>query len=700
MRLSAFRVMNFRSVTDTGWIDADDVTAFIGTNESGKTNVLMPLWKLNPATSGEIDPVADYPRKRYHQIRAEEDKPTFIEARFELPLDLRQEVAALLRVPAEEASQVMVSRDFSGSYGVEFPEIDSAPGASKTAVLAELREARQEIAGLKAVDDEAELRSSLDQALQSAETRIEGSDEIVELSTLTKVAKELTDAKAPETSETSVVAARFAQVVKAMHLHATAEADQETAEDLILKRMPRFVYYSNYGNLDSEIYLPHVIDNLKRSDLGQKEQAKARTLKVLFDFVRLSPEEIQDMGQDVVIPSAPKLTQDQEQKIAAVAAKKKERDILLQSASTELTSRFRQWWKQGDYKFRFAADGNHFRIWVSDDRRQEDIELEARSTGLQWFFSFYLVFLVESEGSHEGAILLLDEPGLSLHPLAQSDLSAFFDGLSQTNQLLYTTHSPFLVDPDHLDRARAVYTDPQGVTQVSPDLRAPADKSEQAKAVYAAYAAVGMSVSETMLLGCQAVVVEGPSDQHYLSAIKNYLVGKGLLRPTREIVFMPSGGVKGVKAICGLVMGRDEDLPFVLVDSDEPGARFSAALKTSLYAGDEGKVLGVGEYVDTTTAEIEDLFPPAMIAKVVDRYLAKPADVEQDFADSLEGGKPIVPQIERYAQLHRIELPKGWKVDIAKRVKTALLRSKEDVLAGAPEYLDAWKKLFGAVHPS
>lgn len=63
-----------------------------------------------------------------------------------------------------------------------------------------------------------------------------------------------------------------------------------------------------------------------------------------------------------------------------------------------------------------------------------------------------LVFLVESRGDHEDAILLLDEPGLSLHPLAQRDLSAFFDGLTKTNQILYTTHSPFLVDPDRLDR--------------------------------------------------------------------------------------------------------------------------------------------------------------------------------------------------------------------------------------------------------
>src|SRR5207247_7751961 len=60
MKLKKFRVTQFRSVEDSGWIEADDVTALIGTNESGKTNVLLPLWKLNPAKEGGIVATADY----------------------------------------------------------------------------------------------------------------------------------------------------------------------------------------------------------------------------------------------------------------------------------------------------------------------------------------------------------------------------------------------------------------------------------------------------------------------------------------------------------------------------------------------------------------------------------------------------------------------------------------------------------------
>jgi hypothetical protein len=144
----------------------------------------------------------------------------------------------------------------------------------------------------------------------------------------------------------------------------------------------------------------------------------------------------------------PDSRQPTEPEIAAIAEKKRERSILLQSAGTDLTTKFKQWWKQGNYRFRFEADGDHFRIWVSDDRRPEEIELESRSTGLQWFLSFYLVFLVESQGgAHQSAILLLDESGLSLHPLAQRDLAEFFNGLA-TFYIFTSLRDMFLRRPE------------------------------------------------------------------------------------------------------------------------------------------------------------------------------------------------------------------------------------------------------------
>lgn len=233
---------------------------------------------------------------------------------------------------------------------------------------------------------------------------------------------------------------------------------------------------------------------------------------------------------------------------------------------------------------------------LSDDRRPEEVELENRSTGLQWFLSFYLVFLVESQGDHEDAVLLLDEPGLSLHPLAQRDLSAFFDGLTQTNQIIYTTHSPFLVDPDRLDRVRKVFVAEDGSTECSPNLRQSGADPAQAGAAYAVYSALNLNVAESLLLGCLPVVVEGASDQHYLTMIKALLIGAGKITPRRELVFPPAGGTKTLRITASILTGRDETLPVVLLDGDQMGTRMAAELISGLYKGEEKKVLSTDEF--------------------------------------------------------------------------------------------------------
>ena len=84
MLLKGFRVTEFRSVSDSEWIDAEQVTALIGTNESGKTNILLPLWKLNPAEDGAIDLQDDLPRDKYHIYRDAKNKPVFIRAKYAL----------------------------------------------------------------------------------------------------------------------------------------------------------------------------------------------------------------------------------------------------------------------------------------------------------------------------------------------------------------------------------------------------------------------------------------------------------------------------------------------------------------------------------------------------------------------------------------------------------------------------------------
>ncbi|TNC49639.1 OLD family endonuclease [Rubellimicrobium rubrum] len=468
--------------------------------------------------------------------------------------------------------------------------------------------------------------------------------------------------------------------------------------DELQRRLPAFVYYSNYGNLDAQIYLPQVVENLKRTDLGQKEAAKARTLKVLFKLVGLSPEEVLELGRATGVTQ----TRDYYGNVTTSDAKTeaeivrddeqlRERQALLQSASAKLTRSFKEWWKQGDYRFRLVADGNYFRIFVSDARRPEEIELENRSAGLQWFLSFFLVFTYESEASHENAVVLLDEPGHSLHPLAQRDLSAFFDGLASTNQLLFTTHSPFLIDGDRLDRVRKVFVAADGGTAASSDLgQARRQGGERdAGATYAVHSALNLTVAESLLLGCTPVIVEGPSDQHYLSGIKNALIGQGRIAPKAELVFPPSGGARTAKLIAAILMGRDDVLPFVLLDGDQAGQQAARALREDLYAGFTDRVITTDEVLaGKMGTEVEDLMPPELIVEVLDRMERRAG---RPFEDAHDPAQPIVPQIRAWAQAEGFDLAQDWKVRLSlgvkERLRTRLGRYADDAV------LDCWTTL-------
>lgn len=692
MELLSYRVRDFRSVEDSGWIETDDITAFIGTNESGKTNLLVPLWKFNPAKDGEINPIQDYPRDRYGIIREMIKKPVFIDVRFRLNNVLIKTISDVTSRETDEITEVIVSRDYSGNFHLEFPNTSENIRPSKKDIVEIFNITYRDIQLLDiAVKAEEQIKIDILTALMDEITKLDDDEEIVELEVLKRIITRFSSIDLSKAAKRSTIIPRFGQVLDKVEeiisfIEMPSPEENDEVIQIILKNLPTFVYYSNYGNLDSEIYLPQIIENMTREDVGIKEGAKARTLKVLFDFVRLKPQEILELGRDFQHGSNPT-----EKQIQETAENKKERDILLQSAGTELTGKFRDWWKQGNYRFRFQADGNYFRIWVSDDKRPEDIELESRSTGLQWFLSFYLVFLVESKASHQNSVLLLDEPGVSLHPIAQRDLAIFFDNLAKTNQILYTTHSPFMVNSNQLNRVKAVYIDEDGSTSVSSDLRAGEKQSSQSQSIYPVHAALGLTVSDAILQGCYTVVVEGPSDQIYLSGIKNFLIGKGLITPDREVVFLPSGGVKGIQAVVSIVTGKNQSLPFCIIDGDQSGQGLAKKLRDGTYLGQEDHVLLVNEILGLDNAEVEDLMSGQFLSQIASNFLPRPEDTEGDFVDNYNEGQPIIPQIEQYAKVNRIELKKGWKVDLAKRAKIALSKKRVTI---EQKIIDKWIDIF------
>ena len=701
MKLIKFKVENFRSVENSEWVKAEDVTCLVGTNESGKTNLLIALWKLNPANNEPIVPLDDYPRKKYHNYEQTNGDEIFISAEFEVDAATAHSLSEKSGWHEDLMKQIIVKRKYNGDYIYEYVKsnLDSIEKSYLIDLLSNIIE--QYNTSDLPNKEEDEINKNITDFINTEISKVSAKNDLLTKQDIVEVKTDFTSfIETNYKRKTNLnsffdtyLFPRLEKIIIAFDANGIAVSDD--CKKIIKSKLPKFVYYSDYGNLDSEIYLPHVIENFGRTDLGERERAKSRSLKVLFEFVNLSPEQILELGKEAyplkviektvdvynrVTNTKESMEEPDEVNIEEESKKKREREILLQSASTSLTTKFKEWWKQGEYKFRFQADGNHFRIWVSDDKRLEEIELEGRSKGLQWFFSFFLIFLVESKDSHSNCILLLDEPGISLHPMAQIDLIIFFNSLSKENQLIYTTHSPFLVSPNNLSGVHAMYIGDKGESVVSPDLRS--NKKIAEKSIYPIHAAIGITVSETLLYGCQPVLVEGISDQIYLQLIKKYVLSQGKYINDKEIVFIPTGGVKGMSPVIKILCGRDNDLPFVLLDSDKPGLEKQKQLSNGLYANAKDKVLSIASFLKDGEYEIEDLMPIEELARTFSKQYRR-VNSEEDFDYSFNKSLPIVNQMEAFAKENGYSLAEGWKVDLAKECQKSfdrmLDRTSEDL---------------------
>jgi hypothetical protein len=630
---------------------------------------LIALWKLNPANNEPIIPLDDYPRKKYHSYEQTNGDEVFISAEFEIDSTTAISLSVNSGWHEDLMKQIIVKRKYNGEYIYEYTKnrLDNIEKSHLTDLLNNVIIDYNSSELPNKEDDET--NKNITNFINEEITKVSIKNKELSKQDILDIKKNFTTFIETNYKRKSNLNSFFDnnlflkldKAISAFDANGIIVSDE--CKKIIKSKLPKFVYYSDYGNLDSEIYLPHVIENFGRKDLGERERAKSRSLKVLFEFVNLLPEQILELGKEAPTEhiieytvsqynnqktkTVDKIEKPKNVDIEAESKKKREREILLQSASTSLTQKFKEWWKQGEYKFRFQADGNHFRIWVSDDKRLEEIELEGRSKGLQWFFSFFLIFLVESKDTHSNCILLLDEPGISLHPMAQMDLINFFNSLSKENQLIYTTHSPFLVSPNNLSGVHAMYVGENGESVVSPDLRS--NKKIAEKSIYPIHAAIGITVSETLLYGCQPVLVEGISDQIYLQLIKKYVLSQGKYVNDKEIVFIPTGGVKGMSPVIKILCGRDNELPFVLLDSDKPGMEKQKQLQKDLYVDNKDKILSISTFINDGEYEIEDLMPIEELARTFSKQYRR-VNSEDDFDYSYQRDKPIVNQMEEYAK--------------------------------------------------
>ena len=208
----------------------------------------------------------------------------------------------------------------------------------------------------------------------------------------------------------------------------------------------------------------------------------------------------------------------------------------LESISNSITDKIFEYWKQNqelDVEFDIRPDpkdlapfnnGNNLYIRIRNRRHRVSVPFSQRSKGFIWFFSFIVWFetIKDQLGTDADLILLLDEPGLSLHALAQADLLRYIDELSEDHQICYTTHSPFMVHSDRLDHVRTVEDKPTEGTKISDNV-----SGSDPKTIFPLQAALGYTIAQNLFISKRNLLVEGPADLVYLRFFSNVLEGRG-----------------------------------------------------------------------------------------------------------------------------------------------------------------------------
>lgn len=675
LRATQIQILNYRNIDDSGWIPLERVTAFVGRNEAGKTALLKALHKFNPATEKPYNAQQEFPRDRFTAEYENGGDWPVCKVEFALSDEFRKELKGQLN-SAEIPNKTTLTRYYDGNlkyeYDIELSDDLVDPD--------ELTKALDEFAGgarcLVAPTEDQELANWVDKMKENV-GKLEDLRSKPGIDLLIQIRQESNEL-VHSTSADLVGALNM--TVEELESRAKAASVSQQLNEAIDRELPVFIYFENYGILNSAVYLPWFLKELER----EPGEPRVRTINAMFKHVRRTAQEISDLGREEAKEAETEGRQVTSEMIRKDQERKELRKVTLDSASLDTTKKFNQLFgHQRVHKIKYQADGPYFRVWVSDDRSPDvDIELESRSKGFQWFFSFYLVFLVESDDGHKNSILLLDEPGLHLHPTSQQELLAFFETLAKDNPLIYTTHSPFLVDGEHIHRIRPVTEDETGHSRISVD-----GWPEDRETIFPLQAAAGYAMVRGLFQHKKNVLVEGMSDYLYLHALNLHCRALGQQSLPEDIYITPCGGTKLVGHIASLFLGQ-KVRPVVLLDGDDAGRARRGALMKELYEGYEKAVLMLSDVLGQEECEIEDIIGETTILPALEDLVGKKVTLNQD--DRAKGS--LVAHIENASKQCDFKLPDGWKSEIARRIAVEWSTKKpEDIPA---EILERAETLF------
>lgn len=647
--LTKAHVFKYKSIEDSSPVEiGKDVTVLVGKNEAGKTAFLEALDKALSLENAKFNFIFDYPRKDYVHYKPQHDAKSYAKV-VELTFGIENDLVAKINQEVFNGAQVIQSGHTftrTTNYGNENTigfYIDPA------AVIAALKKT---VEGIEHADEVFAQAKRLEDVVEKIDAKKLPAD-----SSLAVFAKTWCD--------------RFAKAPNGW-----GYVDWHIWNTYLNSLLPRFLYFDDYRLLDGKLNL----ESLNQRKTNKQLTDADKTALGLFELAGIDLKEL--MSEEGYENSKAKL----------------------EAIGLTITHQVFEYWTQNKelaVEFDIKTDptdtppfnnGKNLYIRVKNLRHGVTVPFDQRSKGFIWFFSFMVWFsAVENRaGTDKDLILLLDEPGLSLHALAQADFLAYIDKLSESRQIIYTTHSPFMVESDRLEKVRVVEDRPRAGTRVTGELAGSSEGS-----LFPLQAALGYSIAQNLFISKKNILIEGPADllllQH-MSALLEQSDKSGLA----EGVFVPVGGLDKLATFIALLGANKLELVVLHDRAAAPHQNLEKLIHQKLIERKRVLDFSMFRTPDNQETDIEDLFPETLYVEAFNAAYAK----------ELKGAALAVADLAQHSRMiERInQWLKGKGITLLKdggfnhyRVAQALL-PRLTAAALSPGDLERFEKLFARVN--
>jgi predicted ATPase len=642
MKLRTVRITNYKCIEDSTEFSVGPVACLVGKNESGKTTILEALYRLNPYVKeeGNFDYHQEYPRRHLSEYENTDEHANVVKTLWDLDA---QDVAAIrepMGADALKSTEVVVQKGYENQ---SFWTVD--------------------------VDEALVLRH----LISTSSLHTEEAEEAEKFTSIKELRAHL-EGLGDKASD------RHKQLLALLTKHFGRGTAKLAAIDILAKRMPKFLYFSNYDRMSGQVALEALVGRKNNNQLTSDD-------RVFLAFLALVGTSLEDLSQ----------TKQFEPLIAK-----------LEAASNKISRDIFEYWSQNRHlKVQFRLDAGQpndpppfnsgwiMRTRIYNAHHEVTVSFDERSTGFVWFFSFLVLFSQVKKTHGDNVIILLDEPGLSLHAKAQSDLLRYInEKLRPHHQVIYTTHSPFMIPADDLMSARTVedvVLQHDGSIEIFGTKVGDRVLSADRDTLFPLQSALGYEITQSLFVGEHTLLVEGPSDYLYLKVMSDELKARGRNHLDPRWVICPSGGIDKVSAFMSLFGGNKLHVA-VLVDLAKGQKKRVDDLRRSKLLRD-GHVFSADSYAGQEEADTEDLIGRTTYMALVNRAYGLTDKMKLNPAvGSAQPGR-VLKAVEQHFALLTPEAP------LFDHFKPAsyLLENRADVLPNLPELessLDKFEKLF------